>query len=222
MAIANLRPLTQGSYDSYVLAAGASKPIAVDPGTYPESHNDATSYIESPSGVAGTYVESFVVGYKPAIGSVNGLKAGLRAQVNAGTHDGIVYARFGGTDGAGNTHAINNAWSTFGPTTIGRPGGGSWTRDDINNTGLEIKFSYTSPGGTLVDVTSLWFQLDYLPVAGGYLSYLSSLVGAAIGLHELPNIAKEFFKRSGIKLMPDDYVAAFNELRYDPRRKLFI
>lgn len=217
----NLRPASQGAFDSYVLAAGASKPVAVDPGAYPESHDDATTYIQSPSGTAGTYVESFIVGNKPPIGFVNGLKAGLRAQVNAGTHDGIVYARFGGTDGAGNTHAITASWSTFGPTAIGRPGGGTWVKGDIADPTLEIKFSYTSPGGTLVDVSSLWFQLDFRPPGGGYQAAVAGFVGAAVGLHEMAEIASELFRRTRIRLEPKEFLEAWNELKYDPRRKVF-
>jgi len=189
MALRVLRPTAIGFYDAWVLAAGATKVIAVDTGD-PVAHDDAATYISEGAVVR----QSFTVTgtWPPNIGLVNAFTVGMRI-IGAAPADQVTsFTRLAGVNadvGAGTPGAV---WTTYGPTAAPRPGGGAWTSADgavelgVNVTGLV--------GGAFV--TSLWGVLDYSPTGGGFVFLLGSLIGPLLGsallLQDVPRIITDF------------------------------
>lgn len=66
---------------------------------------------------------------------------------------------------------------------------------------------------TYASFTVVW----HLP-SGGFGFLVSGLVGAALGLHELPALAREFWKRTGHLITPDEYRRVWREVREAKRR----
>lgn len=212
-----LRPSAIGDQDNYALIAGASKVAAVDSGD-PVTHDDATSHIQRGDG----QFQSFQIGnVPPGIAIVNSLSTGLRSNVATGGNITCL-VRFNTTNGGGASGTSTpGTWTTFGPTAGARPGGGSYVPTDLVNNSNAFQVAVTAGDVTINNVSTMWMELDYAPVKGGFIAVFGSLVGAALGLHEMAKLAKYLFARDRTTLSPDEYLAAWEELRYDPRRRIF-
>lgn len=217
MPSVNLRPSAVGAFDTWTLAAGASKTAAVDPQS-PISHDDYTSYITGNVNINQSF---YMATDKPsAIGVVNSLGASIRHLGDWA--DGFTTvqwgARLGTTNGAlGSDTRGGTIWINQATASVGRPGGGSWGPYDIYDSSLQLVIN-SGNGGTGSYVTSVWMPLDYTPAPGGYLTLVSSLVGAAVGLQELHRLAHAAFALTHVRIRPHEYLDLWSELRYQPRR----
>lgn len=220
MATVILRPSSIGDHNVWTLMAGATKQAAVDPGAS-VSHDDFTTYLQDTSGNKQSF---YVVTGKPsAIAVVNSLGMGARfwGDWTTGATSFGAFARLNGTDGTEMTSTTGDSvWVNLTSAGIARPGGGSWTPTDIANATLQAG-ARSGVSGLNTSLTSLWFALDYIPASGGYLAIVDGLIGAAIGLHEMARIAKVVFARTRTLITPEEYVAMWEELKFNPRRRIF-
>lgn len=160
------RPLAIGNYDAWTLGAGATKPIAVDPGD-PVVHDDDTTYISKANGAAASQQSFTLLPYRPLVASIVSFSYGLRSKIAwaISAESLTVFARLNGVDGATSlaTHGVSNAWTTFG-AALARPGGGNWTVPDLLNPTLEICVGNPASVDGAVRVSSLWVSVSYEPV----------------------------------------------------------
>lgn len=216
-----------------VLAAGASKVAAVDPGD-PVSHDGDTSYLAA--GVGSSLQQSFVVTTVTPVGSVNSFTAKLRAYRGnispPAESSGNVTAR---TRRAGveSTAAIIAAADLAAAYTdysvaASRPGSGSWLGTDFDGTNIELVYHNVGDGfadGANSDpnnhFTSMWGVLDYEPVPGAFVFGMDAFVGAAIAFSQMLGVAGEYFKRTATKLTEGELLVAWRELREHPRTVYF-
>lgn len=219
MAIVNLRPSADGTHAGWSQQGGSAKWSNVRPGE-PLSHDDATTFIQVLRVDTAKY--SAAVGDKPAMAAVNGLKAGLRAQTQNNTNTAQVvnlFARLSSTDGADLGFSGFGAWVSASPTAIARPGGGSWTPADIESSTLELgtyvsTWEPTNPGE--VNVTSMWYELDYDPAPGFLVFAIASILPPLVGgllLREMPALSAELWRRRRIRLTSEELERAWREWR---------
>jgi hypothetical protein len=122
----------------------------------------------------------------------------------------------------------NKAGTGYTDTTFNRPnppGGGVWTWDIVNATEGVYDWIAASTGGFRVTLARL--VVDWDPFAGGFAFLVGSLIGpflgAAIGLHEIPALARFLFEQTGRRhrITPDSFRRAFEELSL-PRRRYVV
>lgn len=214
MAIAYLRPSSVGDSDGWTLVAGASKTAAVDPGAaIPPSPSDAT-YINDPA--SNNASQSFFVAtgkpyYMVSLTSIT-LSARAWGEWVSGTHTLSFMARFGAADGVAVTDTTGDStWYTK-TGTPGRPGGGAWTAADIANADLQWKI-ITGSVAFEARCAGAWFTVTYVMWAGAFAAFAASLVGAAVGLAEMPGLVRMVYAKDDVLITPDEYVQMHRELR---------
>lgn len=166
MAVIILTPNVVGDFDAWALGAGASKVAAVT-SSDGVTHDDDTSFIH----VASLAKQSFTLQNKPtSIVAVATVKMGFRwRNLDSGSNTITYYMRLNGVDQSApptSTLGAASAWTTIGPSTMSRPGGGDWTAADIFDSTLQMVVETTTdPAADNVRVTSMWIELDYTPAA---------------------------------------------------------
>jgi len=213
MAIRNLLPTAIGTYNSWTLENGASKPAAVDPGDPPSHDDDASNLSVTASGVK----QGFTLGNKPTAGemaSVNGVNWLARAKASGSSP---VTARWilSAVEVSGGSQALGTTYTDLSLTGIARPGGGNWTPSDILDSSLEVIIQSAGASPGTQRCTSLWMQVDYNVPAGGFVFMLLSLLGPVFGagvlLREVAAAARLI--RGRVLLSPDEVRRAWAELR---------
>jgi hypothetical protein len=159
-----LRPVAIGFYDQISLIAGATKPIAVDP-LWPIAHDDITTYLRE---TAGGQYQSFTCTVPASLAGAKINSVTVYERSERWGDPGFVGLglRLGGVDSALTYRDQTVGWSTRSPgVEIARPGGGSWTSADL--TTLELIVRGTADPSAILEVTSLWAIVDYVPRSGG-------------------------------------------------------
>lgn len=216
MAVFDMLPSAQGSYNNWTLGAGSTKTNAVRP-----PDDDDTSYVTTTDENS---LDSYTVNDKPGgLVSVNGVNAIVRAKRdNADPAAGgcNMFSAFGASVGGSTGFTTTTSYTTFTTTSIGRPGGGSWTVADIADSTLGIAFyrNEGNPSGTgnTIRVTTAYLQVDAVVAAGGFAFLLASLIPGLLGAHillqEIPEIAREVSKRK-THIQAHEYLQTWRDLR---------
>lgn len=166
MAVFVLRPFAIGAFNGWGLAAGASKVAAVDPGD-PVTHDDATSYLEVANSGGGAPAQSFTLGSRPSLATLTAVTGVVRYlnRDNPGTGALIsLFARMNGSNGSTVTPSYSGGggYQTL-AGALPRPGGGSWTIEDVLNGTLEFCFQVAAWGPNSPDnkfqLTTAYIQL---------------------------------------------------------------
>jgi len=66
------------------------------------------------------------------------------------------------------------------------------------------------------------FQVTWFLPSGGFAHLVASLVGAALGLHEMAALARACRRATGHLITPDEYAAAWRDIRHHPRPRTFV
>ena len=159
MSIAIIRPAIEINFS--LTAVGGNSVQVVDSGD-PVSHDDDVTYAQGELAQQGVYQ---VQGVPWEIGSVIDFKMAHRSHnknEGACTEYCKVYAN--GQWSPASLPNTGNSWITRGPTTIARPGGGSWVPDDFKNLNDAFRIGCLVAGDAILlfpRITSLWGELHY-------------------------------------------------------------
>jgi len=227
MPVVALLPSADGAYGGWSLGAGASRWTAL------QSDDDHSTFLRTGDGTAGASegeTMSYVVGNKPSsISVVNSMKVRSRGYTPEDRISGHgMYAAFGATlSGIVGTTLSSGSWVTTGPSTVGRPGGGTWGPSDISNStlGVAITGGNVATWETTQDCTSLWLVLDYSPPGGAFVRQLLRKIHEKfhnIQLCEMPAIAHIVWAETRELILPHEYVQAWRELREDRNRVIYV
>lgn len=141
--------------DNWTLEAGANKVAAVN-----APDDDATSYVSS-TGTSGTTQRYSVANHSiPSGATINFVRLRsrcMKGQSAAGTF--IMSAVLSGNVSDGATKTSGTGYSDFTDDFAARPGGGSWTLDDINNLEIQIRNAQTRA----IFCTTFEVIVDYAP-----------------------------------------------------------
>jgi hypothetical protein len=102
----------------------------------------------------------------------------------------------------------------------------AWTTaTQINALQWSMTASWLNGTGPVLQVTEIYYDVTWEPVIGGFRAMIIGLLGplVAVGLAEMPAIAREVFRRSTTRtrIRPDEFLAAWRELREPSRRYVF-
>jgi len=125
------------------------------------------------------------------VGTIVSVKTRARAQ-KTGDFTYRSFARLSGADGAFTAEqAIVGGWAWYISAAIPRPGGGFWTKTDVDSAELCVDSGLTGTAGT-VHVAELEGYIDYRPVTGGWSCLVSSFLGPVLGagllLSQMPDL----------------------------------
>lgn len=138
--------------------------------------------IDDPIGVpdTSTYIATTAnsPGYRTSVNIVNpmgGLAGGTITSVDVyfralyidGTYHGssiTPFLRLNGVNQSSSAQTLTTSWATYNKT-VTRPGGGTWTREDLLN--LEAGIEGPSPSNDDARVTQLYVRVNYTPPATG-------------------------------------------------------
>lgn len=158
------RPDAVGAEDNWVLLKGSDKVSAVDPGD-PINHDDAGSRIRNAD--LSTDKQSFTIDreFPESMGTVVALRVHYRAKPQIANGSIKVSVFLTDTWGASSTIDLGAAASySTGSATLANPKGGSWTETNLRDT--TFRFAVEPDTGAvpdIIDVTSLWVEVDYQP-----------------------------------------------------------
>ena len=171
MAQFNLRPDSIGTHDQWTLSTGSTKPSAVDAGD-DIVHDDDTSRLT----VSGNlYAQSFYLKSRPTMASVSVVTYNGHGKKNSTdpSHQG------GQRDDAGFhwNAGLNGAYSSFSYLTryVSDPTP-DVTGGEINQADCQI-WARHHTSGVLCLITSMWLAVTGVPVAGGFVTWLMSVIG---------------------------------------------
>jgi hypothetical protein len=215
MAEAILRPSAEGTYTQWTLGAGASKAVATDPGD-PISHDENTSYITADTSAADKTQSVYLdTGLPLDISEVTQLDFTVRSLKSTAAESYIyTFLRLGSTNGAEEYQTLTQSYADYERAAIARPGGGSWVKGDFVATNLQgVVRAYNGYPNTY-RTTSIWCVLTYVPVVGGFvfhMLFMGPLI--ALGLHEMPALARALQRRTEFLIQPHEYERAWREWR---------
>jgi hypothetical protein len=96
------------------------------------------------------------------------------------------------------------------------------TAAQVNALGWRLESDFLAHPGVQIRVTELWLDVDWDPAISGFKGMLLALGPlVAIGLAEMPAIARELARRTRTRILPHEYAAAWRELREDRARRYF-
>lgn len=98
------------------------------------------------------------------------------------------------------------------------------TKPQVDALTWGLQVSFVAHPGVAAFVAKLWLDVDWDPQIAGFKAFMFSVLGplAAVGLHEMPRLAAEIFRRSRTRIPPADYLRAWRELREIPSRRYFV
>lgn len=171
-----IRPFAVGNVDTTTLALGANKVVAVDSGD-PVTHDDATTYIQGELGVNTTYkLTNIPVG----LAAVLDYRLGIRADnLGEGACSEDVFARITTTNASAAASVNGTGWTTGGPTTTPKPGGGSWKPTDFIENDNVFQFGGRINGDAIIAfprISTLWGELDYITAGATIALFVSAIV----------------------------------------------
>lgn len=142
------------------------------------------------------------------VGDYNEAVVGIRNNTN------ISYWNRWNHDGGADTFNSNGTWAAarFGGAVVG-----------VLNTIAQVNavevMMYTarniSGGDGGRDIVEAYWRIDHAAYKGGFVAMILELLGplVAVGLHEMPRLTRELFRRSLTLYRPDEYGRAWRELR---------
>lgn len=185
------------------------------------SSDDAdTSYAEGNDNAA---IERYTIDDLPSMAaSITSVDLQWKARysnVNAANLRAGIY--LGGSTTNGTTQTLGSAYAAYSDLGVARPGGGSWLVADVNSSELVIE-KITSGADTSSRVTYLWADITYL-LGQGFLFWLFSIFGplVSVTLSDMSRLAADLYRRSGVRLRPDEYMDVLRMLREAPMRSVF-
>jgi len=180
---------------------GANKNDSCRPGggrSGPATHDDASSYVELFANGFPNTEQALNVDWPGPMAAYTGslFTLGMRDRYRFSTAAISVTRSVGFVNAAGtmgtarethtSSHGSTQPFDTHGPDDVTtaatyRPGGGSWSAADFANDQTTFIFLHdddTGGGGNVSygNFTSVWGEIDYTPVAGGFV-FLLGLVG---------------------------------------------
>ncbi len=166
MATMDIACAAVGNYDQWALAAGADKVVAVaapDDDATTRITEDTVNHRQSYTLTAAT-----VATLKSVADSVTSVAVTSRGNKSGATTETYKhFLRLGGTDSDGISNTLTSGvWTTQGPETVTRPGGGSWALVDFDT--LEVGIVKDQDGANLAQVSTLYITVTYSPRAGGF------------------------------------------------------
>ena len=212
MPVIRCLPKAIGTNDGWTLGAGASKVAAVS------VNDDGTTYINGDYATSTAVAfQSFTVNYPQftALAAANTVSVGCRVKypVWGGGGDTFRWNVFlSGARTQNGTGGDVPAYTSFGPTVTARPGGGAYTLADLTNLEAEVEVPVTTIV-TTCDCTYLYLDIDGTMPSGGFAFLVASLVGSALGLSEMANLARHVYKQSGSLIRPAEYLEAWLDIR---------
>lgn len=133
-----------------------------------------------------------------------------------------MYLNIGGVRTHGTAFGPDAAWTTRTQTALA----GALTVAQVNGAELGVRDNGTNNDGTAggnVLVSTLSWDVTYLASGGGLVFMIGALGPlVAIGLHELPAIARALYRKTGKLLLPDEYMAAWRALRAARHPRYFL
>lgn len=228
MPVKVLRPTAIGAYNSFTLAAGASKVIAVDTGD-PVVHDGDTTYLSAT--VDSALTQSFVITTVTGVSTINSFTQKMRAYRGnidplSGESSGNVRAwtRKSGVDSASQIIAGAEVAASYTDYSISatRPGGGPFTGADFD--GVNLEFVYNNVGDGVYDpanfdpnnhYTSMWGILDYESGGADFVDLIRGVVGRLAGLRgcAMPALARLIGRATDTWLRPDEHAEAWRAYR---------
>lgn len=218
MPVQRIIPTANGYSNAWPVVSGAAthwQALTSDDG--------AASYVEMSGGGAGA-AEFCVMGPDIVAASVASITLGAKGSmtVNAQTPGDSEAALFYVRTVPGGNAASCATDSLVSPATSGytlitgvsnRPGGGAaWIPSDLPSIQAGASFPH---GATFSEyrLSHLYLDVDFLPPAGGFACLVGSVVGAALGLVEMANLARDVYRRTRIRIRPAEYQAAWLDIR---------
>jgi hypothetical protein len=158
-------PDTVGTEDNWNLKSGPDKVAAVNPG-FPLTHDDLGTRIKNAD--LSTDKQSYKINreFPDSMGTVNEVRVHYRAlpNINNASIKVSVALTAGPTWVSSPTIDLGTGGWVTGSAALARPGGGSWTEDDFRDTTFQFSVEPDSAAvPDIIDVTSLWVEVDYLP-----------------------------------------------------------
>lgn len=211
MPTTTLPPIAAGTYTGWNNVGGASKMASL------ASDNGDTSYVEA-IGDGTTQRCSFTI--TPPAGlelvSTHTLNSVQRETAAGSNHDGFVFVRLSGADSDGSL-GLTTSYATNSKTDLGSA---SITAAVLAT--AEIGLMSNRPIGGDWRATSLLWDITWTPASGGFACLVGSLAGAALGLAEMAGLARALHRRTGTLITPDEYLAAWRDIRGHRRPMTFL
>lgn len=227
MPTAICRPSATGTYNDWTLGAGGSKQAALDPGN-PVSHDDDTTYcsIGTSPGSANKQSVYLDTGMPSGIATVNQVDFYTRSRTT-GTPSVESTSSFIRRDTSESTPVAQvetGSYQNNAQTSISRPGGGSWVPADFVSTNIQGAIGVGTANAQPMRCTSIWVELDYRFLVGGYLQLLVPTLGplVALLLRDMPGIARVVYSRTSQIIKPEEYLEALAEYRSYAWPKRFV
>ncbi len=220
-----LRPIAQGFYDdagwTFNGGAGGNDWDDIDPGD-PVVHDNAVSWMNA-GGAASNM--SMLVTKRASAASVSAFDIHARRTSNAvGNQDTELWARMDGVNSAFHSYTDQPAvYTNYSNTPCNRPGGGVWGPNDLGNV-IEVCFQYGAPAVSICTLTSLWFEMTYVPTSGGWSCLVAQFLGPVLGvgllLAQMPDLIGTFNQAAAGKTIIHGHEAAemYADLRANKHR----
>lgn len=203
--VTTLLPGSQGAYNNWILISGASKPVAV------QSQDGDTSYIgDNNSALRESFLLNNTIGSSVVILADPLVKGQIKDAGGGGINE-TLFLRLGGVNQDGSAQGITGSWVIY-QSTITRPGGGTWSGSDLNT--LEVGLFGSNANG--LGCSFLSADITWDPM-GGFFTYLvgglGPIIGAGLGLAEMPKLARFIRSRTPHLILPSSYARAWREIR---------
>lgn len=210
MPTTTLLPVSEGTNTGATLVSGANKTVAV------QTADDLTSYVSLAVGSAAEqdwYVDP-LPGYA---GEISSVVHGMRAAGIGGVTNGQARPRIrlGGNTVDGTLRvAPTSGWTNY-SEALTRPGGGSFTVNDFpgGGAGCQVAAREGSGADANFGITYIHLDVTWSPAGNGFVCLVGSLAGAALGLAEMAGLARALHRRTGTLITPDEYLAAWRDIR---------
>lgn len=153
----------------------------------------------------------------PGVGKVAGMVIRLRAYRTTNPSDGCTVFAGDQAVNARLNPSVNGTLTEYASATLT-----PWT------TAAEIAamqwvqgVNFLSNDGVTGWCTELYYDISWDPIIGGFRAMLISVLGplVAVGLAEMPAIAREVFRRSRTRIAPAAYARLWREVREDRARR---
>lgn len=220
MPTAIIRPAVETAFTMIDLHGGTTVE-ALDPGD-PVAHDDAGSYC---GGELGDVCEYQVLGVPADMLDVTDFKMGHRSHNRneaACSEECRAYAN--AQWGAYVLPVTGNGWTTGGPATYARPGGGTWSPPDFVNSNNAFRIGGVVNGNAILvfpRITSVWGELYYTEKGGSCFvcdvgAWIPPLLGLGANLlyREIATLFRSFQIRPSNR---EDFEAIKNALAIRPR-----
>lgn len=208
MAVIRCLPRVVATYDLWTLGAGASKVAAV------QTDDGDTSYItDSGSNKKQSYFVDTVANRMQSVSTIDVAGKG-RGTTTLTTPSTSAFIRGSATDTGVTTVPCGVSYALATASRGTNAVGGAWTPAILDATELGF-FSQTPDDSPVFFITWGYFDVTGILIAGSFVFFAASLFGpiVALGLHELPRLARVMFQKTRIMIQPHEYEGIWREFR---------